>query len=79
MMREKSVVVWKAEVGKGKSRKTSSPVNQAVERNPEPFPLEFVFQLTIKEILTLKSSISSSQIVTLKFSTSICDVKREVR
>ena len=41
-------------------------LNQAVKRNPERFPSDFMFQLTIAEVKELESSGLRSQIVTLK-------------
>jgi hypothetical protein len=41
-------------------------LNQAVKRNPERFPPDFMFQLTMDEANALESARSRSQIVTLK-------------
>jgi ORF6N domain len=41
-------------------------LNQAVKRNPERFPQDFMFQLTMEEARELDSRILRSQIVTLK-------------
>ena len=67
--RKESVVVWKVEVGKGRIRKRSPRgLTREIRRNPDRFPLEFVFQITIKETLTLRSSGSRSQTVTVNWS-----------
>ena len=41
-------------------------LNQAVKRNPERFPPDFMFQLTLEETRELESTVLRSQIVTLK-------------
>jgi len=41
-------------------------LNQAVKRNPERFPPDFMFQLTMEEAKELEQRRSRSQIVTLK-------------
>ena len=65
--RKESVVVWEVEVGKGRIRKRSPKgLDREIKRNHDQFPLDFEFQLTIKETLTLRSSVSRSRIVTLK-------------
>jgi ORF6N domain len=41
-------------------------LNQAVRRNPERFPSDFVFQLTMEEVKAMEAICIRSQIVTLK-------------
>lgn len=41
-------------------------LNQAVKRNPERFPTDFMFQLTMEETRELEATVLRSQIVTLK-------------
>jgi len=45
---------------------STSVLNQAVRRNPERFPSDFMFQLTMDEAKALESARSRSQFVTLK-------------
>lgn len=45
---------------------STSVLNQAVKRNPERFPPDFMFQLTIDEASALRATRSRSQIVILK-------------
>jgi hypothetical protein len=45
---------------------STSVLNQAVKRNPERFPQDFMFQLTMEEANALAPARSRSQIVTLK-------------
>ena len=45
---------------------STSVLNQAVRRNPERFPSDFMFQLTMEETRELDSMVLRSQIVTLK-------------
>jgi len=45
---------------------STSVLNQAVRRNPERFPSDFMFQLTMDEAKALESARLRSQIVTLK-------------
>jgi len=62
------MVVWKAEIRDGRIRKRSPKSSKKdVKRNPDRFPLDSVLQLTIKQSLTLRSSGSRSQIVTLSW------------
>ena len=66
--RKESVVVWKVEVENGRIRKRSPKgLKREIKRNHDRFPMDFVSQLTIKASLTLRSSGSKSQIMTLNW------------